>query len=156
MELDLKQFVRQVLDVAKENLSRDGFLIPVAFLVTPEGIFAVPVQFENPEQKERAYREVVEEAKRRMALAIVTLNDARYSANAGKETLEGYYQGKLAEERAPECIVMTVSGPGVASWNLTLPYQRAEEGIVFGEVQENDEVQINLLAGWASDLTNPS
>ncbi len=156
MDLDLKQFVRQVLDVAKGNLSQDGFLIPVAFLITPEGIFAVPVQFENPEQKERAYREVVEEAKRRKSLAIVTLNDARYSTDASKEFLECYYQGKLAEERSPECIVMTVSGPGVANWNLTLPYQRTEKGIVFGQIQENDEVQINLLGSWASDLTNPS
>jgi len=156
MSLDLREFAGQILEMAKENLRNDGCLLPVAFLVTPEQVLATPIVFQNQEEKEGAYRQLVETARARQALAIVTLNDAHYRPDPSGETRAVYYPGKLAAEGAAECILLTISGPGIASWEVRIPYQRGTEGIAFREAEESSSIQLNLLGDWASDPAKPS
>ena len=147
MQVDLRQFSYEVLSIARENLIHDGLLVPIAFIITAQENMPFALQFDGPEQKEAAYRGIVAKARELNALAIVTLNDAYFQ----KEDADRYYPGKLAAERAPECILITVSGPGMETWNLTTPYQRTPDGFVFSEPMESSGSTLGLLAGWASD-----
>ena len=156
MSLDLREFAGQILDMAKENLRNDGCLLPVAFVVTGEQVLAAPIVFQTQEEKEDAYRLLVESARAHQALAIVTLNDAHYRSDPGGQTRAVYYPGKLAAEGAAECILLTISGPGIASWEVRIPYQRGTEGLAFGETEESNDIQLNLLGDWASRPSRPS
>lgn len=149
MQVDLKEYAYQILEIAKQNLRKDGALFPVAFLVTGEQLLATPLNFTGLEEKEQAYAALVAEAREMNALAIITLNDAHY------EPLDAPYRepvrpGQLAEEGAPECILLTVSGPGMENWEIILPYQRTAEGIAFAEPQEITGGQIALLGEWGA------
>jgi hypothetical protein len=153
MPVDLKEYAYKVLEIAQENLRNDGYLVPVAFLVTPEQELEVmELLFEGEEQKQQAYTELVRTAREHQAMAILTLNDARYVPHpSGRYTRPG----QLEEEGAPECILITISGPGIESWDIISPYTRADEGIVFGETQEHLGGEINLLGDWAAGKPDP-
>ncbi len=153
MPLDLREFVSQILEIGKQNLVKDGYLIPVAFLVTGDNVLLMHVRFERPEQKQAAYEEVVAAARQHQALAIVTLNDAYYSRKVDKES---YYPGKLAAEGASECITVVVSGPDFAPWGMTVPYERTKDGIRFGKEEESSDIQVGLLPDWPSGASKPS
>lgn len=157
MDVDLKQFAFGVLDIARENLTRDGQLVAIVFIVGPGGIDAKPVDpFESPEEKRTVYGQIVEEARAAHALALVTLNDAYYHAKPAAEWLDSYQQGQLAAEQSAECINITISGPGIQTWDIRLPYSRTAEGIRFGAVEECVGGKLGLLEGWASEPSQPS
>lgn len=153
MSLDLREFVSQILEIAKQNLAKDGYLIPIAFLITGDNVLLMQVRFERPEEKEAAYAEVVAAARQQNALAIVTLNDAYYSRNI---KAEDYYPGRLAAEGASECISVVVSGPDFAPWGMSVPYDRTKEGIRFGKEEESSDIQVGLLPDWPSGSSKPS
>ena len=44
MNVDLKNLALEVLEIAKGNLRKDGCLMPVAFLVTRQGIETLGLQ----------------------------------------------------------------------------------------------------------------
>ncbi|MBI2683312.1 MAG: hypothetical protein HYX26_08890 [Acidobacteriales bacterium] len=145
--LDLKHYAYQILELAKENLERDKALLPVAFLIVEEQGFVVPIQFASEEEKIAAYTDLVKEARRLEADAIITVNDA----HMGKvEDPESAYWGKLAAEGAPECIVIAVSGPAIPTWLIRVPYTREGETIMFKDALEEQPVEFGMLPGWAS------
>jgi hypothetical protein len=65
--------------------------------------------------------------------------------------VEEYYPGKLAVDGAKECIMLTVSGPAIQTWSAEIPYQRANDGIEFGDVHEQIGGEAGFLEGWASE-----
>ena len=145
--LDLKKYAYQILELAKENLERDKVLLPVAFIIVDGQGFVAPVQFETEEEKTAAYGDLIKEAQRLEADAIITVNDA----HMGKiEDPESAYWGKLAAEGAPECIVIGVSGPAIPTWIVRLPYGREGGGIQFKEPIEDSPLEFGLLPSWAS------
>jgi hypothetical protein len=139
-----------VLGIAKENLQRDGDLIPTAFLITADQIQCIPVSFADHEEKLAVYSELVKTAREANAIALITVNDAFMSKKAGCDQAESYYPGKLAAEKSPECLMLTVSGPGIRNWSVDVPYQRSEDGIRFGEMSEDTGGEIGFLEGWAT------
>lgn len=145
---DLKQFAFQALEIAKENLARDKELLPVAFLIVDDELLVHPVVFQDEESKNEAYSAVVAAAKQYGASAIITLNDARYAPMP--DDLEVHEWGDLERQGAPECIMISVSGPAIESWTLLLPYRRRGQEIVFGKTQEHSGVTVAMLPGWAS------
>ena len=151
MELNLREFAQRVLEIAKQNLQADGCLIPIAFIVGPEGTELVQLSFQNHEEKECEYQELVRLAHEKNASAIVTVNDAYYAhrPNDLQEYVEGYYPGRLADEGSPECIMLTLSGPAFATWEVRVPYERTKEGIVFGAHKETTGGDFPFLEGWA-------
>lgn len=148
---DLKDFALGVLEIAKENLQRDGELVSTAFLITNTQIQCVSISFAGHEEKPAAYRELVKAAQDAQASALITCNDAYWSDKAGAEDMEGYYPGKLAAEGARECIMLTVSGPGVQSWCVDVPYARAGKKIEFSQATESFGEAISFLEGWAQE-----
>jgi hypothetical protein len=99
-DFDLRDFALGVLEIAKENLQRDGELVPTAFAITPNQLQCYSISFADHDQKPQAYLELIEAARNIGAVALITCNDALWSNDAGPEYVEGYYPGKLAVEGA--------------------------------------------------------
>jgi len=150
-DLDLREFALGVLEIAKENLQRDGHLIPTAFAITESHIHCYSVSFANHDEKPGVYSNLIAAAKNEGATALITCNDALWSNNATPEYVEGYYPGKLAVDGARECIMLTVSGPAIQTWSVGIPYQRIDNGIEFGDAVEEIGSEVGFLEGWASE-----
>src|SRR6266404_1812642 len=148
---DLREFALGVLEIAKENLKNDGQLVPTAFAITANHIHCYSVSFANHDEKPIVYSDLIEAAKNQGATALITCNDALWSTKAGPEDVDGYYPGKLAVDEANECIMLTVSGPAIQTWSAQIPYQRANDGIEFGDVHEQIGGEAGFLEGWASE-----
>ena len=104
----------------------------------------------RPGGKTGAYESLVKFAQGQNAMAVITCNDAFWRKNAGAEEVEGYYPGKLAVEGASECILVTLSGPGIRNWSIEVPYERNGNEIRFGEPREESGGEIGFLEGWAT------
>jgi hypothetical protein len=148
MDTELKKYALKALETAKEDLCRDKYLIPVAFVVTDEEIFDFNLQFAGAGEKVSVYEELVKFAKENDARAIITINDALIGDKGGPDALENYYPGKLAAEKAPEYIYLTISGPAIRTWSIALPYVHIENEIVFGTPDESLGGSIHFLPGW--------
>lgn len=151
-DLDLREFALGVLEIAKENLQRDGHLIPTAFAITASHIHCYSVSFANHDEKPLAYSKLIEAAREQEATALITCNDALSGDNAGPDAIEAYYPGKLAAENAKECIMLVVSGPAIQTWSVELPYQRVGDDIEFGDIQEEFGGEVGFLEGWACEM----
>jgi hypothetical protein len=145
MPIDVRQSALRALEIAKQNLLGDGCLHPVALVITEDEELVFDAAFQGQEEKVAVYQRLVRFAKENNALAVVTLNDAYYGT---KEDAENYYPGKLKAEHRPECIYLTVSGPEIPLWSITVPYTRVSGEIVFGEAEEEGGGTFNLLQGW--------
>jgi len=153
-DFDLRRFALGVLEIAKDNLQKDGELVAAAFIVTSSQIQCVSVDFADHEEKTVAYEHLVEAACAAKALALVTCNDAYWDNNASPEYLEGYYPGKLAAEGAKECLMLTVSGPAVQTWCVDVAYERVGNTIVFGAPAESFGDEIGFLDNWRKGSVN--
>jgi hypothetical protein len=143
---DVKDFSRDLVGIAKQNLTADDCLTSTGFIVTDDSLLCFSVDFTDHAEKEIAYRELVESAKRENARYIVTLNDAY----AGKpDDARNYYPGKLADLGSEECICIIATGPQLKSWTIEVPYHRTPDGIVFGEAVEEEGGHVGFLEGWA-------
>ena len=151
--MDLRDYALRALEVAKKDLKRDRYLIPVAFIVIEDEILDFSVQFENLEQKLFVYNKVVEIAKERNARAIITINDATIKNPPGK-SMEGLGPDLSNASGMQECIFVTISGPGIRTWSVSVPYLRTNDDIVFGNSQETVNDILNLLPGWP--MTQPA
>jgi hypothetical protein len=149
-DLELRDFALGVLEIAKENLQRDGELVPTAFAITRNQIQCYSISFAGHDEKSQAYSELIEAARNIGAVALITCNDALWSNDAGPEYVEGYYPGKLAVEGAKECIMLTVSGSAIETWALEVPYERIGDTIKFGDACEEAAGEVGFLEGWAS------
>ena len=149
-DFDLRDFALGVLEIAKENLQKDGELVPAAFIVTDSQIQCVSVHFEDHQEKTVAYQQLVKAAREAKALALVTCNDAYQGSDASSEYLEGYYPGKLAAEGAKECLMLTVTGPALQNWCVDVPYERSGKTVRFGEAEESLGEEVGVLEDWPS------
>jgi len=154
MRTDLREYALRALETAKQDLRRDKYLIPVAFIVTEDEVFDYNLQFEDAEQKASVYAELVEVAKRKGARAIITINDATVK-NASGPARRNSPADMSDRNGVQECVFITASGPGIQTWSISLPYLRTNEGIVFGNPVETLNDTLNLLPGWAT-LPTPS
>jgi hypothetical protein len=145
--MKIRDYALKALETAKEDLCRDKYLIPVAFVVTDEAILDFNLEFEDAEQKSAVYGELVKIAKQKGARAIITLNDAKVSnpISVNSSTKAGTRSGGTD---AKECIYLTVSGPLIQTWSVCLPYQRLGEEIIFADPSETLNDLLNLLPGW--------
>jgi hypothetical protein len=150
-DFDLKEFALGVLEIAKENLQRDSELVPATFAITPGYIHCYSVSFTDHQEKPAVYAKLIETAKEQGATALITCNDAFMSEKAGPDAVESYYPGKLAAEKAKECIMLVVSGTAIQTWVAEVPYKRIADIIQFGELREELGGEPGFLEGWASD-----
>lgn len=150
-DFELKEFALSVLEIAKENLQRDLELVAAAFIITADEIQCASVIFTDHDEKPAAYRELIKAARTANATALITCNDAHWKDQADEDYLESYYPGKLAADGAKECIMLTVSGPGIKTWVVEMPYEKADSVVRFGQMQEESGNDLGFLEGWASE-----
>ena len=130
-----------LLDQARQQLARGKEITPVAVVVCEENhrpaYDLVGLTF-GDESTHSAFRQVVTMAKEKTAKAIITVAEA------------GYYQTE--EERAGEdCIFVTVSGGGMETVTMRLPFTRGRwrSKIRFGELERKTEAKpLAFLPNW--------
>jgi hypothetical protein len=79
LKIHLRHYALNALTTAKEDLRRDGYLLPMTFVIAGDEILDFNLEFEDREQKLAVYAKVVETAKERSARAIITV---RYMASS--------------------------------------------------------------------------
>lgn len=146
---DLKALAHELLHEAQQSLQQDGHLNPSAVVITPSENLIFDLEFENEEEREEIYAEMIDVAKEQAAGAIITVNDIYLEDSGVPVRLEGAGWGALAES-APEAVIVTVSGSGFETWSLVSPYFRRAEQIVFQPAREmrNPGGEIELLGDW--------
>jgi hypothetical protein len=146
---DLKALAYELLHEAQQSLQDEGHLNPVAVVITPSENLILDIEFESDEEREETYAEMMDLAKDKNALAIVTVNDVYLDDSGEPVRLHGEGWGDLAES-AREALVITVSGSGFATWSLVCGYVRRGEQVVFQPSREalNPGGEVDLLGDW--------
>jgi len=146
---DLHAYAQEVMEVSKDNLVNDDYLVALTFIITKDSIHGIQIAFEGQDEKEKVYSEVIEYARTVEAVAIVTVNDSYIGE---PDDVEDYYPGKLKEIGSKEGIMVTISGPGMKSKVLRAIYERVNGRINFGQVEIEDGITIGLLHDWADNI----
>jgi hypothetical protein len=136
MKTDPKEYALKALEVAKQDLRRDQYLLPVAFILTDTEIIDFNLKFSGADQKASVYTKLVEIAKQKSGRAIITVND-------------GIKTDPTSAEKQ-DCIYVAVSGPQIPTWSVTLPYMKVGDEIYFGDPTESLNDFLSLLPGWAA------
>jgi len=151
MKTNLRNYALKALESAKEDLRRDKYLLPVAFIVTDNDVFDFNLQFEDADQKKSVYAELVALARQKAARAIITINDATVTSDLEADSL-GTTVAIADRKTKQDCIFLTVSGPSIPTWSLSMPYTSVGNEIVFGEPTETVNDVLNLLSDWPAIL----
>jgi hypothetical protein len=146
---DLKALAYELLHEAQQSLESEGHLNPTAIVITPNENLIVDVEFEDDEEREEMYGELVESARDKNAAAIVTINDVYMNESGAAVRLQGPGWGSLRQP-PNEAIVITVSGSGFETWSIVSSYYRVEEQFIFQPAREviNPGGEVELLGDW--------
>jgi hypothetical protein len=155
-QADLKRYALSLLDLSKQFLLEDGDLDPVAFIITADDQLLRPLDLEDEGAKLESCKKIVDEARRRKALAIVTVFLARSKDfEKGDFVQEAYSWGEIQDADSERCILVTLSGPGIKNWAVALPFGRDNGKIAFRKQAEfTDGVDLGFFPGW-SEVTSP-
>ena len=146
-----------LLELSRKFLLEDGGLDPVAFIITNDEQLLRPLELRNETEKLECCKKIVDEARNRVALAIVTVFLARLK-DYGQENFsqEIYAWGDLQDSDSERCILVTASGPGIKNWAVVLPFNSKGKKIIFQKIIEfADGVDLGLFPGWSDQITNP-
>jgi hypothetical protein len=146
---DLKTLAYELLHEAQQSLESEGHLNPTAIVITADENLIVDVEFEDDEEREDIYSELVETARHRNAAAIVTINDVYLDEDGAAVRLQGPGWGDL-KQPANEAIVITISGRDFETWSVVSSYYRVEQQLIFQPVREviNPGGEVELLGDW--------
>jgi hypothetical protein len=146
---DLKTLAYELLHEAQQSLESEGHLNPTAVVITANENLIVDVEFEDDEEREDIYAELVETARDKNAEAILTINDVFMDDNGAAVRLQGPGWGDLRQP-SNEAIVITVSGGGFETWSVVSSYYRVEEQFIFQPAREviNPGGEVELLGDW--------
>ena len=147
--MDLKSLAYELMREAQQQLQQENHLTPTAVVITPHENLILDLEYDNDEEREDLYSELVEVALQKSALAIVTVNDVYLDSSGSIAMLEGPGWGMLSESAA-EAIMITISGSGFDTWSLLCPYYRRGDQLVFQPMQEKLEpgAEVELLGDW--------
>lgn len=146
---DLKALAYELLHESQQSLQHHGHLNPAAVVITPGENLIFDLEFQDDEEREEIYAEMMDVAKEKNATAILTINDVFVDESAAAVKLEGEGWGALAGN-SNEAIVITVSGSGFETWSLICPYLRKEDQFVFQLSREmiTPGGEVDLLGDW--------
>lgn len=156
-ELDLRRHALNLLGLAKKFLREDGDLDPTAFVITADDQLLRPIELQDESRKTESCSKVVAEARKKNALAIITIFLAR-SKDFDREKFdeEVYLWGDIQDKSADRCILVTVSGPGIKNWAVSLPFKIRNGKVAFKKRFEfRHGVDLGLFPGWAEQITTP-
>jgi len=154
---DIRQYALSLLELSRKFFLEDGDLDPVAFIITTDEQLLRPLELRNETEKLICCKKIAEEARSRVALAIVTVFLARSKDYAQENfSQETYLWGDLQDLDNERCILVTVSGPGIKNWAVALPFNSKGKKIVFKKIIEfADGVDLGLFPGWSDQVMNP-
>lgn len=146
---DLKALAYELLHEAQGSLQRDAHLNAVAVVITADENVIFDLEFETDDEREDIYGEMMDEAAKKNALAILTVNDVFLSDSGAPVQLQGEGWG-AASEAPQEAIVITASGGGFETWSLVCPYYRRDSQFIFLPAREtpNPGGEVDLLGDW--------
>ena len=131
------------LEQAKQELSRDKAIVPLAVLVygaAPELTYNLIALIFTEETKRAIFQDLVSTAREKSASAIITVTQASF--------------GRVDDEQAwKDCIFVTVSGPDIETVILHLPYTTGGwlKRILFGDLRRKiQKAPLSFLPGWPS------
>src|SRR6185312_8501901 len=136
--LDITKYALELLELSKKFLAEDGTLDPTAFIISNWGEPLLrPIDLEGEERKTDSLQKIIHEAQETGALAIITIFVAR-SQPFGHEQFEEetYLWGEFQEGDAPRSILMTVSGPAISSWAVSVPFREENGHVSFSSKEE--------------------
>jgi hypothetical protein len=140
-DFDIKQFARDLLKAAIEDLKRFGQVPPTAYVVSRNEICCMTVDLEEREKREM-YSRIVEFAREKNAETIVTVNDAFWVDR------ENYVPGRLRADGS-EAICVTITGPSYPGWAIKANYERQRTRILVRPTVEGSALGVPLLGDWA-------
>lgn len=133
---ELEHVMKGILENAKSLLSRDGRLVPVAFMCIGNEIGVTPLNFKNREEKERQVALLTKVARLKNADALIMVAESWYVAS--NKPLE------ISPSKHPmrkECICI-VGECEEGDFTITQKFEREEDidgdRIIFGERDDMD------------------
>lgn len=146
---DLRALAYELLHEAQPSLQQNGSLTPTVVVITPAENLIFEMGYENDEERNELYSEMVRSALDHKALAIITVDDVFLDSAGSTVRLEGPGWGGLSNPAA-EAIVIVVSGSGFDTWSLICPYIRQDGRLIFQPPQEKRDpgAEVELLGDW--------
>jgi len=147
---DLKALAYELLGESQTILQTEGHVNPAAVVITPAENLIFDLEFENEDERDELYLEMVTVAREKTASAIITINDVYLDDDAKAPVrLEGKGWGALSES-PNEAVIVTVSGSGFETWSLASQYFRRDAQFVFQPPREVPDPggEVALLGDW--------
>jgi hypothetical protein len=146
---DLKALAYELLHEAQQSLQHESQLTPTAVVLTPDENLIFEMEYDEEDEREEIYSEMVDVALEKNASAIITVNDTYLDNTGAPVKLEGSGWGNLSET-ATEAIAVMISGGGFETWSLICPYLRKGDQIIFHPAQEKRDPggELELLGDW--------
>lgn len=156
MDVDLEPVIHRLLEREKEYIRKDreDYGCAMAVVVSPDGVHLDFPKFEDEDSKRAAYEHLVRFAREKNATAIVTLNNAWTKAASYPGELDDVQSGELNSSNASPCLLVTISGPGIESRALEMAYELSDTEVRFGNLEQLESVEVNLLPGWSETARN--
>ena len=147
---DLQQLALELLEIEKKYLleEKQEYSCAVVVVITPEGRYYEGADFDDEAEKDATYGAIAERAKAKNATAIITINTGREKDVDDERELDSYWWGKLADENQPRCLFLTISGPGIKSMSLSLPFSIENHQVVLGRQTDFEPAILNMLPNW--------
>lgn len=155
---DLRQHALNILELSKRFLLEDRDLDPVAFIITADEQLLRPIELQDETAKLESLSNITSEARERHALAIITVFLARSKEFTQQPFIEeAYTWGDLEFDYSTQrCILLTLSGPGIKNWTVTVNFAFEGQSIVLKEQIESSEgVAIGFLPDWPEQAIAP-
>jgi hypothetical protein len=152
MDIDVKKVMLKLLETQKEyvlvDLEKYSEAMVAVFTADGKPYVKFP-KFEDEAGKIAEYTAIVETARSKNAILMITVNDARVRKNATAADVENYRWGDFDETNARTCVVLTASGPGLQSCSLELGYTISSGRVEFDpEPEFLYGIELNLLPDW--------
>lgn len=134
----LQDAVRDMWELAKENLQRDGFLAPVVMFIPRTGpIEPVLLDMKRPEEQHRFVQERILSTRPQ---AVILISEG-WMKKLNKEEMSQYHRGDA--EKAPDRmeIITVVGGSIKGTFGIVQPFHRIDKRIVFEDVIEHTGIE---------------
>ena len=147
---DLKALARDLLEKEKKFLldDKEQYVAAVVVVVTQDRRYWEEAEFNDADEKVNAYAEIVRHAKENGATAIITLNSSYEKDITDENQLADYRWGDLQASGSQRTINVTISGPGIESCSMSLPFAFENGSVVLGEPSAFEPALIDLLPNW--------
>ena len=123
-----KELLESMLEHAKTLLLKDGFVRPVAFIVSSGDIQLIPISFRTNEEKNLELESLRKLCKKKKAKAVFFVTESWYvTSDTPKLKIE-----PAKDPNRKECIVVTGECKEMKTTLMQI-YDRKDEKIIFGE-----------------------